>query len=297
MASGSSGRRTSWMRAKDSDRNETCQILDTALAEGQLSMAEHGERVKTATSATTLGQLQDLVSDLQSDQEISDRAAGVPVITKIVNRGVPGYRAGWGIKAAIAAVLVVFGIAIGWGLYGNTPSPLNFTSDPGAKDDGIPATVLTPPRQLLSLGGFTGLFEQMRQKFGSTLGYELDIHANMAYLDRPDPQDNRRSLTYYYRGGWGAPSGSPSTVDADARLVDLAKFDFEKTLGVVRGAPETVGISQADVKDVWLRVSPSEDPATPDTITVEIVVNSDFGNGRIELYPDGSTLAIWPANA
>ncbi|MGE2728200.1 DUF1707 SHOCT-like domain-containing protein [Mycolicibacterium vaccae] len=292
MASGSSGRRTSWTRAKDSDRNETCQILDTALADGQLSMAEHGERVKTATSATTLGQLQDLVSDLQSDQKID-----VPVITKIVNRGVPRYRAGWGIKAAIAAVLVVFGIAIGWGLYGNTPSPLNFTCDPGAKDDGIPATVLTPPRQLLSLGGFTGLFEQMRQKFGSTLGYELDIHANMAYLDRPDPQDNRRSLTYYYRGGWGAPSGSPSTVDADARLVDLAKFDFEKTLGVVRGAPETVGISRADVKDVWLRVSPSEDPATPDTVTVEIVVNSDFGNGRIELYPDGSTLAIWPANA
>ena len=94
MASGSSGRRTSWTRAKDSDRNETCGILDTALADGQLSMAEHGERVKTATSATTLGQLQDLVSDLQSDQKID-----VPVITKIVNRGVPGYRAGWGIKA------------------------------------------------------------------------------------------------------------------------------------------------------------------------------------------------------
>ena len=36
--SGSSARRTA-TRAKDSDRNDTCQILDTALAEGQLSMA------------------------------------------------------------------------------------------------------------------------------------------------------------------------------------------------------------------------------------------------------------------
>lgn len=279
------------MRAKDSDRDQTCRILDTALADGQLSMAEHGERVKTATAATTLGQLQDLVSDLQSDQKVD-----LPVITKIVNRGVPTYRAGWGIKAAIAAVLVVLGIAIGWGLYGNTPSPLNFTSDPGAKDDGVPATVLTPPRQLLSMGGFTGLFEQMRQKFGSTAGYELDIHADMAYLDRPDPQDNRRSLSYHYRGGWGAPIGSPSTVDADTRLVDLAAFDHEKALGVIRGAPETVGISRADLDEVWVRISPSEDPATPDAVVVEIIVTSEFGNGRIELYPDGTPLAIWPAN-
>lgn len=231
MASGSSRRRTSWTRAKDSDRNQTCEILDTALADGQLSMTEHGERVKTATTATTLGQLQDLVSDLQTDRKLD-----VPVITKIVNRSVPAWRAGWGIKAAIAAVLVLFGVAIGWGLYGNTSSPLDFTSDPGAKDDGITATVLTAPRQLQSLGGFTGLFEQMRKKFGSTMGYELDIHSDVAYLDRPDPQDNRRSLSYQYRGGWGVPTGSPSTVDADDRLVDLSAFDFEKTLAVLRGA-------------------------------------------------------------
>ena len=33
-------RRTPGTRAKDSDRTETCQVLDTALAEGQLSMAD-----------------------------------------------------------------------------------------------------------------------------------------------------------------------------------------------------------------------------------------------------------------
>ncbi|WP_048631489.1 DUF1707 SHOCT-like domain-containing protein [Mycolicibacterium aurum] len=290
MATGSTGRRTSWMRAKDSDRNDTCQILDAALAEGQLSMAEHGERVKTATTASTLGQLQDLVSDLQSKE------SATPVITKVINRRTPGTGGGWAIKAAMAGVLVVLGIAIGWGLYGNSSSPLSFETDPGAKDDGIPATVLTPPRQLQSLGGFTGLFEQMRKKFGSTMGYELDIHEDMAYLDRPDPQDNRRSLTYYYRGGWGDPSGSPSAVSADERLVDLAAFDYEKTLGILRGAPETVGMDRADITDTWLRIEAGEDPGTPDAVTVEIIVSSDFGNGRIELYPDGSTKAIWPAN-
>ena len=53
-------------RAKDSDRNDTCQILDSALAEGQLSMAEHQQRVKAATSAATLGDLRSLVGDLQT---------------------------------------------------------------------------------------------------------------------------------------------------------------------------------------------------------------------------------------
>ncbi|MCZ0729651.1 DUF1707 domain-containing protein [Mycolicibacterium iranicum] len=291
MASGSSGPRTTRTRAKDSDRNETCQILDTALAEGQLSMAEHGERVKAATNASTLGQLEGLISDLQTGKSLTD----TPKTAKVIKR--PSLRPGWGLKVAMAAVLVVLGMAIGWGLYGNTPSPLSFESDPGAKDDGIPAQVLTPPRQLQSLGGFKGLFEQMRQKFGSTMGYELDIHSDIAYLDRPDPQDNRRSLDYQYRGGWGDPSSAASTVSADARLVDLSKFDYEKVLAIVRGAPETVGVARADVTDVWLRVSPSEDPATPDAVGIEIIVSSDFGGGRVELYPNGDTKAIWPASS
>ena len=33
-----STRQTPGTRAKDSDRNDTCQILDTALADGQLSL-------------------------------------------------------------------------------------------------------------------------------------------------------------------------------------------------------------------------------------------------------------------
>mgnify|MGYP007086572895 CR=1 FL=1 len=254
-------------------------------------MAEHGERVKAATNASTLGQLEGLISDLQTGKSLTD----TPKTAKVIKR--PSLRPGWGLKVAMAAVLVVLGMAIGWGLYGNTPSPLSFESDPGAKDDGIPAQVLTPPRQLQSLGGFKGLFEQMRQKFGSTMGYELDIHSDVAYLDRPDPQDNRRSLDYQYRGGWGDPSSAASTVSADARLVDLSKFDYEKVLAIVRGAPETVGVARADVTDVWLRVSPSEDPATPDAVGIEIIVSSDFGGGRVELYPNGDTKAIWPASS
>ena len=42
--------------------------------------------------------------------------------------------------------------------------------------------VLTPPRQLHSLGGLTGLMEQMRQKFGDTMGYRLVVYPDYASL-------------------------------------------------------------------------------------------------------------------
>ena len=60
-------RQTPGTRAKDSDRNDTCQILDSALADGQLSMEEHRTRVALATGAETLGDLKSLVSDLQTN--------------------------------------------------------------------------------------------------------------------------------------------------------------------------------------------------------------------------------------
>ena len=284
MASGGSTRRTSATRAKDSDRNDTCQILDTALAEGQLSMAEHGDRVKTATNAATLGELQSLVADLQTGQS--------PVqLPKLSRTRLPSLSGGWGMRAAMAGVLVVLGVAIGWGLYGNTPSPLNFTSDPGAKSDGIPAKVLTPPRQLHSLGGLNGLLEQMKQKWGDTTGYSLTVYADYASLQRPDPGDDRRALQYVYRGGWGDPSTSAKD-DRDV-LVDLGAFDVPTVVGIMRGAPETLGMKAEDVDNIYLSIDPSSDEtAPPGSIDLAIYVSSEFGSGYIELHPDGTVKQI-----
>lgn len=270
------------MRAKDSDRTETCQILDTALADGQLSMTEHGERVKAATSAATLGQLQQLVADLQNP-----KAAQTPMITKVVNRQV-GQPVNWGIRAAVAGVLVVVGIAIGWGLYGNSSSPLS--ADPGAQRDGITPVVLTPPRQLHSLGGLTGLLEQMKQRFGDTTGYSLTVYPDYAVLSRPDPAEDRRELNYAYRGGWDDPSSSSRR--SDATVVDLGRFDVKAVVGVLRGSPETLGIKPADVTSTYLSVDPSRDPTTPGALTISVSVSSDYGSGRIDMAPDGSVKRI-----
>jgi hypothetical protein len=57
------GGTTSTTRAKDSDRQDTCVILDHALNDGELSGEEHRERVTTAPNAVALGDLQALVAE------------------------------------------------------------------------------------------------------------------------------------------------------------------------------------------------------------------------------------------
>jgi hypothetical protein len=276
-------RQTPGTRAKDSDRSDTCRVLDSALAEGQLSMAEHARRVSSATNAATLGELQSLVADLQT--------ANAPVQLPNLETRAHLPAGGWGLRIATAAVLVLFGMGIGWGLYGNTSSPLSFQTDPGAESDNISPKVLTPPRQLQSLGGLNGLFEQMRQKFGDTTGFEMNIRADRATLYRPDTEDPRRKQMYDYRGGWGDPS-STTTADADDRVVDVAKFNFEQTIAVLRGAPETLKIARKDNPDTWIDIEPSKDPATPEAVNVRIYVSSEFGSGFIDLAPDGAIKQI-----
>jgi len=193
-------------------------------------------------------------------------------------------------RAAVAGVLVLLGIGIGWGLYGNTSSPLNFTTDPGAKPDGVAPVVLTPPRQLQSLGGLTGLLEQMKKKFGDAMGYRLVIYPDYAVLDRPDPRDDRRTLDYTYRGGFGDPSTSSKSADAVA--VDLSKFDTKAIVGVLRGAPETLNIKPDEVKTTYLVIEPASDVTAPGSLSIAVYVSSEFGSGYIEVGPDGSPKRI-----
>lgn len=275
---------TTGTRAKDSDRDDTCRILDGALAEGQLSAEEHRQRISAATSAVTLGDLHGLVTDLQT--------AGAPVQLPALT-GSPRFRSP-GIVAAALIAAVLAGIGIGWSLYGNTTSPLNFTSDPGAKPDGVAPVVLTPPRQLHSLGGLVGLLEQARKRFGDTMGYRLVVYPDYASIERPDPGEERRQLSYSYRGGWGDPTSSARS--GNATPVDLSRFDPRAAVGILRGGPETLGIKPADVKNTYLIVDPgpdpTQDPAGPDTLSLSVYISSDYGSGYIEFAGDGTVKRI-----
>jgi Domain of unknown function (DUF1707) len=275
-------RQTANTRARDSDRNDTCAVLDSALADGQLSGEEHRLRVASATQATTLGELQALVADLQT----ANAQVKLPAIKPL-----PRLAGGWGLTAAAAAALVALGIGIGWGLYGGTGSPSSLPTGPTGRSDGVGPVVLAPPRQLQTLGGLGGLFQQMKQKFGDTTGYRLVVYPDYASLDRPDPGEERRKLSYTYRSGWGDPTGSPK--DGGDVPADLSAFDAKAVVGVLRGAPETLGIKAADVRSTYVIFEPSGDVTTPaGTLDVSIYVSSDYGSGYIELSGDGGVKRV-----
>lgn len=272
-------RQSAGTRAKDSDRNDTCQVLDTALSEGQLSMEEHRQRVSAATNAMTLGELQSLVADLQTSN------APVKLPTLKSPRQFQG--AGWGMRLAVAAVLVLFGVGIGWGIFGSG-SPL--AADPGAAPDGIAANTQAPPRMLHSANGLNGMFAQARKRWGDTMGYGLTIYPDYASMERADPKDARRTMRYTYRGGWD-DNPSVSAISDGERLVDLAKFDVNAIIGRLRGAPQILGIEQSEVKSTYLNIDPSRDPTTPDAVVISIYVSTTYEkSGYLQVDPEGEIL-------
>ncbi len=77
------------MRARDIDRAETATVLDAAYAEGQLGADEYHDRLARARAARTLGELAELVADLQAPAGGSDRG---PRVAATPRPAVSGYR-------------------------------------------------------------------------------------------------------------------------------------------------------------------------------------------------------------
>ena len=288
-------------RARDSDRTATCEVLDSALAEGQLSMEEHRQRVSSATSATTLGELQSLVADLQPVNPVHPPVRQPSRLS--------GRRSAW---AAIAGLQLVLSVAIGWGLWGNSSSPSNTTSSSPAAEtpetavvpadspaetehavlpDEVPPIVVTPPQQLHSAQGLAGVLDEIRKRFGDTMGIELAITPDEALLFRPDPTDDQAKLFYRFNGGWGDPTRKPR--DDKDTPADLGAFDVNAIAEVLRGAPEVLGIAPADVSTTFLDVDHIKDPPGPGALELLVKVDrKSGGSGFIYLDSAGNTKRV-----
>jgi hypothetical protein len=286
-------RHTPRTRARDSDRSRICQLLDTALAEGQLTMEEHRHRVAAATSAATLGELNGLLSDLQ----LPDAARTPPAGRMMLPR--------WAL-VAVAAVVLVLAVVIGWAMFAGTtpdrreqaptataesPAAPSTTPHPGAQPDDVAPSVLNMPKQLHTLGGMTGLLEQMRQRFGDTTGIELAIFPDSAMLFRPDPADPQQKLLYRFNAGWGDPTPRPRDEEDD--VADLGAFDVKAVADVLRGAPETLGVAPDDVSEIVVDIDHIADPAGPGALDLLVKVDrKSGGSGFLYLDSAGNTKRV-----
>ncbi len=81
---------------------------------------------------------------------------------------------------------------------------------------------------------------------------------------------------------------------SDARMVDLAAFDIPALVGLVRGAPETLGINPTEVKSTHTSIGPNSDITAPaGSIEISVYVAPTFGNGGyLELNGDLSVKRV-----
>jgi hypothetical protein len=283
-------------RAKDSDRVDICQALDSALADGQLSMAEHEHRVSAATNAATLGELHSLVADLQQANPAQS-----------IVRQPSKLRRGPAVVAATAGLALVVGGAIAWALSSDDGSPPNATTAtpsteaarhalaaepattaaaPSSTPDDVPAVVLAPPGQLHTADGMAGLIDAMRRRFGDTMGYELAISPDEAMLARPDPADDGSKLIYEFHGGWGDPSDRPKSDTDD--LTDLAAFDLPAAVAALQAAPETLKIAPDNVSGSFIDIDHIADPNGPGALELLVKITTKSGTDGF-IYLDGAS--------
>ncbi|MDT5223916.1 MAG: hypothetical protein QOG19_1323 [Mycobacterium sp.] len=273
-------------RATDDDRNDTCQVLDSALSDGQLSTEEHRERVSTATRALTLGELWSLTADLQIHRPEVGRPVPKPKP--------PTSRRDIGIAAALALLFAGSGIA--WGLHRNTTaSPTaasKTTSTSGvAMSISVPSTPGTtkplPPPELLTLSGLTGVLAQMRTQFGDTLGYQLNIYQDKAMVLRPDTANPRVVVEWIYRAGSWMNRGPSTAAFSGSGVGDLSKFDVQAVLGVSHAAPQTLELY--DAPDTFLAIESRKDGS----LYLDIHVSDNTRrSGSIVVTADGAITEI-----
>lgn len=286
------GRQTARTRARDTDRDAACKALDNAFSEGQLEMVEHRRRIDAAINAATLAELHELLDDLQIDDPLPQPS--------------PPTRRRRGIGLAVAGALVALVAAIGWGLTSPADTPVEppsaadpetpvpppaVTPAPPSPVDDVPPLVLNLPRHMDTVEGMTGVLDEIRKRFGSTMGYELAFRPDQAFLSLPDPANDQKKLIYTYRGGWGNPSSS-SRSDSDD-LADLGAFDVGATVAAWQSAPATLQIAPGDVDDSYLDIDHIAEPGGPGALETLIRLTTKSGmNGFLYLDPAGAITRV-----
>ena len=149
-----------------------------------------------------------------------------------------------------------------------------------------PPVALTPPPNLHTVEGMTRVIDEIRKRFGDTMGYELAIMPDKAMLARPDPTNDQSKLIYPFERGWGDPSDSPRSDTDD--LTDLGAFDVAAAAAACRPRPKHCGSQPGDVAKTFIDVDHIAEPPEPGALELLVKVTTTSGaDGWI--YLDGAS--------
>ncbi|MFD7846721.1 DUF1707 domain-containing protein [Nocardia sp. NPDC059764] len=223
-------------RARDADRQATCVLLDAALADGQLTAADHRTLTELAGEARTLGDLSQLTDDLQRHAD----AAPDPVPPK-------SRRENW-----FAAGVAAMSIAVAVGTFLAVARPATPPAGPPAVDLGIIQPLVLPRPKLTEAEGISYFRDVYQAKFGDTLLDEVDFYPGYAVFTRAT-QVNRK-VHYNYFGGFDQ-TDQPQTRDPKTPTVDLAALNVQAVAALAAQAPALTKVDQGVVNYIDIQGS------------------------------------------
>ncbi|MGI5133102.1 DUF1707 SHOCT-like domain-containing protein [Pseudonocardia sp. CA-107938] len=265
-------------RARDLDRTEVCGLLDSGYADGQLDAEEHRSRTAAAAAAKTLGELRELVEDLQLDKPLPDLRERAPQGPQRPRRP---------LVAGIAA-LALLGVGFGVGQLSTPASPVGPNGTPIVVGGPPAAPIVIGPTALHTPAGLRALIDGVRTQLGTTLVADVTVYPDYASVDVPVPSAPARAQSYYYKGGFDGPNTAGSR-DPDDPLVDLATIDVDKILGLLTGAGQSLHVENPTVHYLIIR-----DNGKGPRVAI-YASNKDTGqSGYLEAKPDGTVTGVHP---
>ncbi|WP_063051922.1 DUF1707 SHOCT-like domain-containing protein [Nocardia arthritidis] len=265
-------------RARDADRATTRDLLDSARADGQLSEEEHDTLTELAAEARTLGDLKDLVSDLQRSRD-----------TAPAPRPPRSRRRQWYVGAVtVAAVLAA---CAGYLAVAREAEPRPAAQALPVLDQGAVQPLVIPTPSPHTTEGIATFLRNYQRKFGDLQVDELYMHEDYATLVRAVPGQQNRKVAYDYRGGF-AQSGKIETRKADTPSVDLGTLNADAIGRALADAATITRVPGGAVSHFMVSAKGDRGSVEP-TITVH-VNNPVRENGYFTLTPAGEIRLVRP---
>ncbi|MGK8521187.1 DUF1707 SHOCT-like domain-containing protein [Nocardia asteroides] len=272
-------------RARDADRATTRELLDAARADGQLTEEEHETLIELTAQARTLGDLDELVADLQRPRDTA------PAPRPPRSRRRQWYLGGVAVAAALAACAGFLAVTRA------EESPSAARAVP-AVDLGVVQPLVIPTPSLVTADGVATFLRNYQRKFGDLRVDELTMHDGYASFAREVPGQPNRKVEYDYRGGF-TQSREITTRKADTPSVDLGTLNVE---AIGRALADAAAITRVPGGAVSHFVVSVNDvgfygryglPAGQPTVVV-YVNNSVKENGHFLMTPAGEVRRVWP---
>ncbi|WP_433800203.1 DUF1707 SHOCT-like domain-containing protein [Actinomycetospora sp. CA-084318] len=264
-------------RARDTDRTATCDLLDTAFAEGQIDGSEHRERTAAAMRARSIAELSALVADLQRARRADPPpgpAAPAP----------PSRRWSW--ADAVVAFVVVLAVLGALTLVGSA-FVRRSADGPTTSGAAAPGARVVTPVDLHSEAGWRRMVDDLVAARGSAQVYDLVLNPGYAVLELPVPGEPARAHRVSYRGGVGSPDATSH--DPDEPAVDLAGIDPRPLLALLAGVDRSVGVRDADSR--YLALEGDADSGA----TVRMYASNAYSeSGYVAARADGTVVAVYP---